>query len=181
MKAPVSFRLATAADAVCIGVLGTHVFLDTYATAGIRPALASEVLDHFSTSAISALLAHPDISFMVAEVANHIAGFCQLAHGKRHALALPGPSAEVQRLYVQRPFMGQGIGKALLHVSERLAADRGAVSCWLTAWVENQRALSFYGAQGYRDVGKDIYVYQGDEYENRVFVRETAGRLADST
>ncbi len=172
MSTPVSFRLATAADALCIGVVGTQVFLDTYAPEGIRPALANEVLEHFSTAAIATLLARPDTSFMLAEVANHLVGFCEVTHGQGHALALPGPTAEVHRLYVQRPFLGRGIGKALLHLSERHAHELGAASCWLTAWVENQRALRFYAGQGYRDVGMDIYVFQGDEYENRVLARD---------
>jgi hypothetical protein len=43
----VGFRAATASDALCIGVLATQVFLDTYATDGIRPSLAREVLEQF--------------------------------------------------------------------------------------------------------------------------------------
>lgn len=171
MNPAVSFRLATRADALCIGVVGTQVFLDTYAPEGIRPALANEVLEHFCTPAIAELLLRPDTSFMLAEVANHLVGFCQLTHGQGHELALPGAVAEVHRLYVQRPWLGQGIGKALMQVSESHARDRGAQSVWLTAWVENRRALDFYPARGYRDVGTDIYVYQGDEYENRVLVK----------
>jgi len=171
MSMPASFRLATRADALCIGVVGTQVFLDTYAPEGIRPALANEVLEHFCTPAIAALLARTDTSFMLAEVANHLVGFCQLTHGQGHELALPGPVAEVHRLYVQRPFLGQGIGKTLMRISEDHARERGAQSVWLTAWVENRRALGFYAAQGYHDVGSDTYVFQGDEYENRVLVK----------
>ncbi|HOZ25184.1 MAG TPA: hypothetical protein PLI83_10420, partial [Thermomonas sp.] len=37
-------RPATPDDALCLGVLGLQVFLDTYATGGIRPTLAREVL-----------------------------------------------------------------------------------------------------------------------------------------
>ncbi|MEO8132440.1 MAG: hypothetical protein ABI831_00440 [Betaproteobacteria bacterium] len=41
----IAFRLATDTDALCIGVPATQVFLDTYATDGIRPSLALEVLE----------------------------------------------------------------------------------------------------------------------------------------
>ena len=40
-----SLRIATEADALCIGVLAMQVFLETYATEGIRPSIAREVLD----------------------------------------------------------------------------------------------------------------------------------------
>ena len=39
-----TLRIATIDDSLCIGVLATQVFLDTYATQGIRPALAREAL-----------------------------------------------------------------------------------------------------------------------------------------
>ena len=44
----VALRMAGPADALCIGVLATQVFLDTSAMDGIRPSLAREVLRHLS-------------------------------------------------------------------------------------------------------------------------------------
>lgn len=55
----VLIRPATPADALCLGVLATQVFLDTYATTGIRPALAREVLRAYSTEAFATCLADP--------------------------------------------------------------------------------------------------------------------------
>lgn len=43
----VTIRQATAEDAPCIGMLGMQVFLDTYATHGIRNAIATEALQAF--------------------------------------------------------------------------------------------------------------------------------------
>ena len=40
-----TLRPATADDALCLGVLAMQVFLDTYATDGIRPPIAREALD----------------------------------------------------------------------------------------------------------------------------------------
>ena len=42
------FRVARPIDALCVGVLATQVFLDTYATAGLRPDLAREALANYS-------------------------------------------------------------------------------------------------------------------------------------
>ena len=165
----VTLRAATAADTLCIGVLATQVFLDTYATGGIRPSLAREVLEHLSTSAISALLARPATVFIVAEVSGHMVGFAQVTLGARHPLVAGGIQAELNRLYVHTRFSGQGIGKALLRRAERQAAEHGASAMWLTAWVENGRALAFYASRGYTDVGATPYVFETEAYENRVF------------
>jgi ribosomal protein S18 acetylase RimI-like enzyme len=169
----VYYRTATEPDALCLSVLATHVFLDTYATEGIRPAVAREVRELLSEEAFAARLADPRHSIVVAEVAAHQVGFAHLVHGQTHELLPPGKrAAEVSRLYVQRPFLRKGIGKELLVRTEALAAARGSELLWLTAWAENASALRFYTAQGYRDVGGSVYLFEGDRYETRVFVKE---------
>jgi len=171
-------RAATAQDALCIGVLATQVFLDTYATTGIRPSLAREVLEHLSPNAISELLSLPGTSFIVAESSEHMVGFVQLTFGSAQELVASEFPAELDRLYVLGRFSGKGIGKTLLHQAEHLAASRGASTLWLTAWVGNQRALSFYASQGYKDIGATMYAFQGEEYENRVFVKALHAQTA---
>lgn len=167
----VSLRVAEAEDALCIGVLGTQVFLDTYAPDGIRPTLAREVLEHFSTDAIAARLAHPASTFLVAEAGGLMQGFVQITRGATHALLPPGGAVELDRLYVLARFGGRGIGTLLLRHAEVLAAIQGATTLWLTAWVGNHHALAFYARRGFTDAGATMYRFQDEQYENRVLAR----------
>jgi diamine N-acetyltransferase len=176
--ADTSLRIADATDALCIGVLATQVFLDTYAPDGIRPSLAHEVLDHFSTAAIAALLRDPATTFVVAEASGHLVGFVQLTRGATHARVRPGSAVELARLYVLARFNGQGTGTRLLRHAEALAAAQGASTLWLTAWVGNQHALAFYARRGYQDVGATMYRFQDEQYENRVLARALDARPA---
>jgi GNAT superfamily N-acetyltransferase len=165
------YRPATAADALCLGVLATQVFLDTYAPAGIRPALAREVLASCSVEAYAALLADPGVRIAVAECAGHLAGFAQLRLDAPHP-GLPGlRAAELDRLYVQEPFTGRGVGRRLLQEAERTAAASGAQAVWLTAYVGNARALAFYPRQGYADAGATVFEFEGESHGNRIFVK----------
>ncbi len=164
-------RPATTEDALCIGVLATQVFLDTYATQGIRAALAREVLGAFSTEACSAFLAAPDTCVHVAQYDGHLIGFLQLSLHATHELAPAGVQAELFRLYVQEPFTGQAVGSALLLRAEMLAAQRGASVLWLAPWAHNRRALAFYAARGYRDCGRILFSFEGEEHENRLLAR----------
>jgi hypothetical protein len=54
-----TYRLALPSDALCLSVLATQVFLDTYATQGIRPAIAREVRQYLSEEAFAEILSHP--------------------------------------------------------------------------------------------------------------------------
>ena len=164
-----SLRPAAADDALCLSVLAMQVFLDTYATQGIRPAIAREVLSGYSEPVFTQALADPHTRFVVAEVAGHLVGFAQLTLGASHALVPGGAQSELLRLYVQEPFTGKQVGTRLLAEAERLAAEAGSQVLWLTPWVHNHRARAFYTRRGYQDFGLTHFSFEGESHENRVY------------
>lgn len=163
-------RVATPDDAATIGVLATQVFLDTYAPDGIRPVLAAEVLEHFSTAAVATLLVRPATVFIVAEVAGHLVGFVQLTSGATNNAIGPASAVELDRLYVLPRFNGRGVGTALLQRAREWSMAQRAVTLWLTAWVGNHHALAYYARRGFADVGATTYTFQDEDFENRVLV-----------
>lgn len=170
----VTIRAANATDLLCISMLATHVFLDTYAHDGMREALAREVQQTLSVAAFSTQLTQPDTSTLVAESGGHMIALCQLRFNQAHALLASTTAmaaAELVRLYVHERFTGRGVGTGLLRHAETLAANGGAATLWLTAWVANTRALAFYARRGYVDSGATDYVFEKDRFENRLFVK----------
>lgn len=172
MTATIVYRAATHEDALCIGVLATQVFLDTYAPQGVRPDLAREALACYSPELMAAHLADPGVHFMLAESKDHLVGFLELALN-RPCPVLSEATAEIARLYVQRNFHRHGIGQALSAHAERIAHAHGHSALWLTAWSGNAPALAFYPRLGYADIGRTHYVIEGQSYENRVFIKPT--------
>lgn len=170
-----SLRPATPDDALCISVLGMQVFLDTYATDGIRPSVAREAVEHHSLGAASALLADQQCRIHVAERAQHMIAFAQITIGSTHSLVAAERPAQLNRLYVQEPFTGTGVGTALLNQAEAIASAAGMSALWLTSWTGNRRALTFYARRGYTDVGATTYVFENESYENRVFMKLLRG------
>lgn len=172
MSIAVQIRPATQEDALCLSVLATQVFLDTYATTGIRPAIAREVQHSFSVSTIAGLLDQDGTFFHVAERDGHLLGFSQATIGTRQELIIATHPAELDRLYVQEPFTRTGLGSLLLHASESSAIQRDADLMWLTPWVHNARALQFYARQGYADIGGTSFFMDGEAHENRVLCKQ---------
>jgi GNAT superfamily N-acetyltransferase len=167
----IQLRTAAPDDAICLSVLATQVFLDTYATQGIRPEIAREVMDAYSQAVFGAAINHHGTRLVVAEYANHMVGFAQVTLAARHALAPAGTQAELLRLYVQEPFTGAKVGTQLLVRAEALAASAGASVLWLTPGVHNHRALAFYSGRGYADYGLTYFNLQGESHENRVLAK----------
>jgi GNAT superfamily N-acetyltransferase len=168
---PVTLRAATPDDALCIGVLATQVFLDTYATEGIRPAIAREALATMAPEVFAPLLADPANRFILAERLAHLIGFVQWKLDEPHAMVTARRPAELQRLYVQERFSSTGVGTRLLRAAEADAAKGGADLMWLTAWSGNARARAYYPRRGYVDAGTTSYSFEGETFENRLFVR----------
>jgi GNAT superfamily N-acetyltransferase len=148
-----------------------QVFLDTYATDGIRPALAREVLSSYSQANFNEAIANPRARVVVAEHNSHMVGFAHVTLFARQELAPSGVQAELLRLYVQEPFTGLKVGTKLLAEAENLAASAGATVMWLTPWVHNHRALVFYARRGYRDFGLTYFTFEGESHENRVLAK----------
>jgi diamine N-acetyltransferase len=166
-----ALRPARPADALCLRVLGLQVFLDTYATEGIRPSVAREVLAAFSEQATDAALADPLARLIVAERDGHLIGFAQLRLGSSQPLAPAGRQAELARLYVQAPFAGRGLGRALLAAAEQCALEAEANVLWLQVWVHNARARAFYARCGFVDCGQVWYQFEDERHENRVLAK----------
>ena len=167
----VSLRLADAADAPCLSALATQVFLETYARSGIRLAIAREAEAEFSASAFTRRLGEPSGRTLLAERQGHLIAFAELMLGAAHPLVRSPAAAELTRLYVQSPFLRRGLGRLLLRRAEAMAAAEAARALWLTAWVGNDRALSFYASQGYEELGSTDHTFEGEVFENRVFAR----------
>ena len=169
MPDPISLRPGAPHDALPIAALAVQVFLDTYATDGVRPDLAREAFREYSPDAFDARLAHPHRRFVLAEKGAGLAGFAEVVTLPVAAPAGAVTGAELVRLYVQPAFQRAGLGVRLLRAAEAVARDAGMTALWLTAWEGNERARAFYSRHGYADVGETFHVIDGQRYGNRVF------------
>lgn len=166
-----SLRPAVAEDALCLSVLAMQVFLDTYATQGIRPSIAREVLSGYAEQVFAHAIASAKDRLVVAESAGHLVGFAHVVIEAQHELAPRGTQSELLRLYVQEPFTGRQVGSRLLAHAEHLAAHSGATVLWLTPWIHNHRALRFYARRGYADHGLTHFDLEGESHENRLLAK----------
>lgn len=177
-------RSATPGDVPAVAALAIQVFLDTYATDGIRPDLAREALDDYGPAAFAQRLAEPGRRLVLACVGEALLGFAEwLQAPSRAAPDLP-LGAELLRLYVQPAQQRGGIGRALLRQVEAEAMAVGHQQLWLTAWSGNTRARTFYAALNYADLGAVQIEIQGQRYENRVLAKSlflTSPELPDDS
>lgn len=162
-------RSARGADATRIAVLATQVWLHTYATDGISAAIADYTRTELTPDKYLAIQNDSLAHIWVAERGAHLIGFVVLNMG------VPCPTrastfAELQKLYVQAHFVGQGVGRQLLSVAEKRAFDLAGTPLWLTVNAHNAKAIGFYMRQGYTKQGVTEFVLGDQSHENFVMI-----------
>jgi ribosomal protein S18 acetylase RimI-like enzyme len=167
MKTMHSIRISKPEDAPLIAVLGAHVWVHTYAAAGVSDVIAQYVLATFTLDKIRALMDDPSRVLLVAEAEANLAGYIVMRFGSRHA----DVPIEIETLYIQDSFAGRGIGSALLTHARDIAMVRtGNRSIWLTVNSQNAKAISFYRSRGMTQDGIAYFELAGIKHENTVMV-----------
>jgi GNAT superfamily N-acetyltransferase len=162
-------RTARVDDAACIAVLATQVWLHTYATQGISAAISQYTRTQLIPEKYLALLDDPLARLWVAELDACLIAFAVVKFDAPCPVFAPG-SAELQTLYVQEHFVGQGVGRQLLWVAEDMARTQTGLPLWLTVNVHNARAIGFYRRHGYTARGTSDFVMDDQRHENHVFI-----------
>jgi ribosomal protein S18 acetylase RimI-like enzyme len=147
--------------------------LHTYATGGINGDIAQYVLSELTPERYLALLNEPTIHLIVAEHNESLVGVAVVKFGVQ-CPAGARSAAELQTLYVQEHFIGQGVGKALLQAAEAKARKQSGSALWLTVNAKNTRAIAFYEHRGYSKVGTAYFVLGEGRHENHVLIGRDA-------
>jgi diamine N-acetyltransferase len=170
---PVQIRRAGVADAEALAEFGARTFFETFA-ADNRP-------DDMALHLASAW--HPDIqraeiedagldTLIACDAGGRLAGFAQLRAATPPAGIVVTKPFELKRFYVDKPWQGRGLARALMEAVELQARARGARELWLGVWERNERAQAFYRKCGFLKVGTQIFVVGMDPQTDHVMLRE---------
>jgi diamine N-acetyltransferase len=173
---PIAIRIGLASDAQSISALAIQVFLDTYASHGVRPDLANEAFCEYGEVVFKKRLAQPERVFYLAYSGDGLLGFAEIWLNSIDSPIASFGGAELVRLYVQPQAQKSGLGRLLIQATENAVKHAGLGALWLSAWVNNANALAFYSHLGYQDVGLANYVIQGQSFENRILYKAVSPR-----
>jgi ribosomal protein S18 acetylase RimI-like enzyme len=136
-------RETTISDAAAIAVIGSCVWVDTYATDGVRLKSSQYILAQFNEDAVTKTLEQNRV--LVAEVNDHLVGYASLKQEGETA-------CEIENLYVLPKFQKTGLGRKFL---EQITEAYTRV--WLTCWEKNHSAIRFYKTFGFIESGETYF------------------------
>lgn len=163
MKSP-SIRHATLDDAKSLTDLSYTTFWDAFAhhPKNAPDDLAYYMRQAFNIEQITTELSDPKAIFLIAEIDGELAGYAKLILDNTEPGITAEKPIELNRLYSQQKFLGQGVGQTLMDACFELAEEQGFDTIWLGVWEFNPRAQRFYEKNGFSFVGKHTFVLGTD-------------------
>ncbi len=173
-SASIEIRTATAADARLLSELGSRTFRDAFAADNSESDMTGYLANAFGVDVQTCELADPSSTFLIAQVGGTAAGYSRLRFGPAPECVRGARPVEIARFYADAPWIGRGVGAALMVacLDEAVALDCDVV--WLASWDRNARAIAFYSKWGFDVVGEAEFVL-GDDVQHDLLMARVAG------
>lgn len=97
------------------------------------------------------------------------AGFLKLNINNAQTDVLDPQALEVEKIYLLKNFLSQGLGKQLINFSIERAQQQDKKYLWLGVWEHNDTALTFYKKMGFEQFGEHGFDMGGDIQTDLLF------------
>ncbi len=163
-----TLRKANNSDASSIAAISIEVWVGTYLKRGVSAFFADYAFGEFTPSKIEKLISDPNQFILVSENEEGIDGFIRVSTAS-NAPVSGCSEMEIATFYVQPRHHGKGIGRRLLNATFHHCREKTADSVWLTTNAENDPAINFYLAHGFKHVGETHFRIANEAYLNNVY------------
>ncbi len=164
-------RIATTADIDTLCAMGARTFRDTYYPISDPGEVDEYAEAHFTPAKIAGWLATPRSRTLIASVDGADAGYAHVRRAQVAACVEDREAVELSRLYLLASAQGRGIGAALMRRALATVVELGGRTVWLGVYDRNVRAVAFYEAWGFRQVGTHEFEFGGLIYADPVMAR----------
>lgn len=169
-RAAPTIRSARASDAAALAALAERTFRDTFASSNSDEDMRIHCARTYGEAIQAAEIADPRRTTLVADAGGTLAGYGQLRWNATACLVAARP-AEIQRIYVDRPWHGRGVAQALMARLLDAAREGAADRVWLGVWEHNARARAFYAKSGFAEIGDHAFVLGRETQRDLVLAR----------
>lgn len=169
----IEVRITDAADAPIIALLGRLTFAETFGDLFDRHPddLARYLATTFGVAKIVASLSQPENRYWLAFVDGLPVGYAKLKAPSPHPSLTAQNPVQLQKIYVLRDFLANGIGIPLLDAAREAAVAQGADAMWLSVLKENARAIRFYAKHGFDMIGEDTFTIGAQTFDFSVLAK----------
>ncbi|KAI9273602.1 acyl-CoA N-acyltransferase [Sporodiniella umbellata] len=162
--------LANESHATLLTKLGKKLFGETFSKDNTNENMSSYLDETYNIEKQIQELNDPGwITLMVMNEEGEPIAFSQIVETEEVYDFIPDKQAiELKRIYVDKRYIGKGVGKMLLLQVLEEVRRKKKETLWLGVWENNHHALEFYKKHGFEVVGD--HVFQLGEQKDRDLV-----------
>ena len=98
--------------------------------------------ENLSLERLSFELENPESEFYMARCNDEVLGYLKLNVGQAQTELKDDKGLEIERIYVVKSHVGEGIGKQLFEFTLDTARRKGKYFIWLGVWEKNEHSIS---------------------------------------
>ncbi len=164
-------RIARPSDAKPLAALAEKTFRDTFGSMNTAEDMNLHCQSSYGPSIQLSEINDPKRLTLVCEGDNRLIAFAQLTWAETPACVPGKKPGEIQRLYVEKEWHGQGIAQDLMTACLQAMAKAGSDTVWLGVWEHNPRAIAFYKKFGLVEVGDHVFPLGTDPQRDLILTR----------
>lgn len=123
-----------------------------------KPGVIEDYYKHaFAKAHLSKQLSNPQSYWYFAKDIDQIIGYLKLNIGNAQTEYQDQKGLEIERIYIDVPYLRKGFGAKLIDFSISKAKELKKNYIWLGVWEENPEAITFYKRHGFEITGTHDY------------------------
>jgi len=170
MEELITVRSCSAQDANTLMSLGIRTFRDTFDDVNTPENMMLYINKAFTIRKILEELEEPRSIFFLAEVEDQPIGYARMRNVSvpEELTGFQSP-IELERLYVDKKFIGKRVGHFLMTSCINHAKGLGHDVVWLGVWENNLRAIAFYEKWGFEKFGQHVFMLGNDPQQDFLY------------
>ncbi len=161
----------TAADLRTLKALALSTFVNSFGHQNTPENMVLYTSKAFSNENMLQELSNPDSQFYFAKSQGEAIGYLKVNFGPAQTDLKEATGMEIERIYLNASFQGNGVGAQLFDFAEALASTSKVTYIWLGVWDQNERAIRFYEKQGFKAFDTHAF-YLGNDRQTDILMRK---------
>ncbi|MCP4323601.1 MAG: GNAT family N-acetyltransferase [Psychromonas sp.] len=142
--------------------ISRQTYRDTFADSNSEELMQQYFDDALSSGKLLQELKTVGSRFYFIYICSELAGFLKVNEGGAQSDNVLQNSLEIERFYICKNYLRNGLGKRLMTFACELAKQSNITSIWLGVWEGNASALAFYKSQGFSIFGEHPFDMGGE-------------------
>ena len=158
------------AELAALRAISCSTFSQTFLEQNTAEDMEAYLTSSYSLEKLTQEITNPNSAFFFAKENEQVIGYLKVNTGDAQTELKDLNAFEIERIYVDKAYLGKKIGQLLFQKAIELAKSKNATYVWLGVWEENSRAIQFYQKNGF--VAFDKHVFKlGNDLQTEVMMR----------